>query len=616
MDEFPMINGRLGCICSWAAAVAIAASLQSAPAAHARQPNVVLIVIDDFGWTDLGCYGGRFYRTPNVDRLAAEGLRFTQAYSACPVCSPTRAALMTGKYPARLHLTDFIPGQRNSAKRRLLRAEFLQQLPLEETTIAEVLRAGGYATAAIGKWHLGGDAFGPSQQGFDVALGGSAAGSVRSHFAPYAREADVLPGLADAPAGEYLTDRLTVEAEKFIDGNRERPFFLYLAHYAVHTPIQAKAELVAAYEQAPRPAGLQNNPIYAAMVENMDQGVGRILRKLDDLKLAENTLVLFTSDNGGLATGEGPHTPATNNAPLREGKGYLYEGGIRVPLVARWPGVIKPATTSAAPAISCDVPATIAEACGVEFRQAVDSVSLVPLLRGAAEIEREALYWHYPHYSPQGGRPGGAIRQGDYKLIEFYEQSRRELFDVVHDPSENKNLIDEQPERANRMAASLAAWRGSLDAQMPRANPDFEPDTQAADGTLTLQANTADVHGVMVRYEPLPHKNTIGFWVRADDWVSWDFRLATGGEFRVEILQGCGNGSGGSEVEFRVNDQSLVTKVVETGGFQNFVPRTIGTVRLGAAGDYRLTVKARSKPGPAVMDLRRVRLLKVESPSP
>ncbi len=491
--------------------------LRLPPAAAApatARPNVVLIVIDDFGWADLGCYGSKFYRTPNVDSLAATGMRFTQAYAACPVCSPTRSALMTGKYPARLHLTDYIPGQPDAAERRLLRADFRQELPLEEITIAERLHDAGYVTAAIGKWHMGDAPFEATRQGFDVAIGGIASGSVQSHFAPYLRGGRTLPGLAEAPEGEYLTDRITAEAEKFLDENHNRPFFLYLPHYAVHTPMNAKPDVIARYRSAEKPPGLQNNPVYAAMVESMDDSVGGIVRKLESLGLTNNTVLIFTSDNGGLATAESPKTPATNNAPLREGKGYLYEGGIRVPLVVRWPQHVKPGSTSAVPLSSIDLPATIAELCETRFETPIDGISIVPLLKQTGTLAARPLYWHYPHYSPQGGKPGGAIREGDFKLIEFYEGGRRELFNVVQDTSESTNLIDKESALADRMAASLAAWRKAVDAQMTRPNPHYTPDAQAADGTLTLPAKNAEIHGVMVRYEPLPHKNTIGFWVR------------------------------------------------------------------------------------------------------
>ena len=350
-----------------------------------KRPNVVLILMDDLGWTDLACYGSKFYRTPNVDKLAAEGMRFTQAYAACPVCSPTRAALLTGKFPARLQLTDYIPGQPDRPTRKMLRANFRQELPLEETTLAELLAQAGYATGAIGKWHLGDQGFEPQRQGFALAKGGIAGGAVASHFAPYLKNAAQLPGLENPPAGEYLTDRLTAEAEKFIEANRERPFFLYLPHYAVHTPMMAKPEIVAAYSAA-KPPGLQANSVYAAMVESMDESVGRVLKKLAAIKLERDTIVIFTSDNGGLATAEGNRTPATNNAPLREGKGYLYEGGIRVPLVVRWPEHVRPGSTCSTAVSSYDVLPTVLELCGVNERPKVDGVSLSPLVTQSGPI--------------------------------------------------------------------------------------------------------------------------------------------------------------------------------------------------------------------------------------
>jgi len=379
----------------------------------------------------------------------------------------------------------------------------------------------------------------------------------------------------------------------------------------VHTPLNAKSDMVERYRSTPA-SGLQANPVYAAMIESMDDSVGRVMQKLDALTLADNTLFIFTSDNGGLATTEGPNTPATNNGPLREGKGHLYEGGIRVPLIVRWPEKVKAGLTCAAPTSSYDLPATIAEVCG-RLMPATDGVSIRPLLAGASEVaERDTLYWHYPHYSPQGGKPGGAIRQGEFKLIEFYEQGRRELFNVVRDVSENTNLADVEPERVARMAAQLADWRKQVNAEMPGPNPKFVPDAQAADGTIMLPAKTAEVHGVMVRYEPLPHKNTIGFWVRADDWISWDFRVATPGDFQIEILQGCGTGSGGSQVEFSAAGQSVTATVEETGGFQKFIARPIGKITIAKSGDYKLSVKPKTKPGAAVMDLRQIRLLPIK----
>jgi arylsulfatase A-like enzyme len=585
----------------------LALLLTVSPALAADRPNVVLIVIDDLGARDLGCTGSAYYRTPNIDRLASEGMRFTDAYAAAPVCSPTRAALLTGKYPARLNLTDWLPGRPDRPDQRLLRPAIRQELPLEEVTLAEALHAAGYATASVGKWHLGGEGFGPRQQGFDLNVAGDQSGSPGSYFAPFRnRQGRFMPGLEEAPEGEYLTDRLTAEAEKFIERSRDRPFFLYLAHYAVHIPLRAKPDLVATYPTGGRP-GTQNNPVYAAMIESVDQGVGRLTRKLADLGLTERTLVIVTSDNGGLCVVEGPNTPATVNAPLREGKGYLYEGGLRVPLIVKWPGVARAGTLCGVPVSSIDFFPTLLEACGATADARPDGVSLVSLLKGGG-LTREALFWHYPHYSNQGGRPGGAVRAGNWKLVEFYEQGRRELFDLKADPGESRNQAEARPEVVRELAAKLDAWRREVAARMPRPNPDYVPNPQAADGTVRLSGRTADVHGVQLRYEPLPHKDTLGFWTRADDWAGWDFQVARPGLFGVEILQGCGKGQGGSEVELAVAGQTLAVTVEDTGGFQNFKARTIGTVRIDQPGRYTLTVKPKRKAAAAVMDLRAVTL--------
>src|SRR5207248_5585249 len=317
----------------------------------------------DLGWRDLGCYGSTFYKTPNIDRMAREGVRFTQFYAACPVCSPTRASILTGRYPQRVNITDWLPGRPDRPDQKLRRPVIRQELPLEAVTIAEALKAAGYATANIGKWHLGGEGFGPKQQGFDLNIGGDHTGTCRSYFAPFRNKQGVMPGLENAPEGEYLADRLAAEAVKFIERNKDRPFFLYLPHYAPHTPLRAKPEIVARYKVRPK-AGTQRNPVYAAMVESIDESVGWVLRALDDLKLSDKTMVMFTSDNGGLATTEGGPTGATFNGPLREGKGFLYEGGVRVPLVVRWPGVVKPGTVTDQVACSIDLFPTLIEASG------------------------------------------------------------------------------------------------------------------------------------------------------------------------------------------------------------------------------------------------------------
>jgi arylsulfatase A-like enzyme len=574
------------------------------------RPNVVLIVADDLGWADLGCYGSRFHRTPNLDRLAERGRRFTQAYAAAPVCSPTRAAILTGRHPARFQLTDWLPGRSDRPTQRLVRPTLRQELPLEETTLAEALRASGYATAHVGKWHLAGTGFEPTRQGFDQNIGGDAAGSVASFFAPFARRAASMPGLSDAPAGEYLTDRLTTEAELFIHEHRSEPFFLYLPHFAVHTPMSAKPELVAKYPKWDGvPHGRQENPTYAAMLESLDESVGRILSALDREGIASRTVVVFTSDNGGLATTEGPNTPATNNAPLREGKGWLYEGGLRVPLLVNGPGIAPGVETT--PVWSADLFPTLIALCRIASTIRFDGVSLAGLLTKREALAARTLAWHYPHYSNQGGRPGGALRDGDWKLIEDFETGRRELFDLGKDVSESTNLSDREPARVEAMARALAAWRRDVGALMPTPNPSYVANPPNKVGVIILPARTADVHGTMLRYEPLPHKNTLGYWVRADDWASWEFDVTRGGAFDVQALVGCGEGSGGSKVEFRVGEQVLKLTVPVTGGFQKFLPQHLGRITMSNPGRKRLEVHAVSKPGPAVMDLREVRLIPV-----
>jgi arylsulfatase A len=557
----------------------------------AEKTNVVFILADDLGWADLGCYGSKYHKTPHLDRFATSAMRFTQGYAACPVCSPTRASIMTGRYPARLNLTDWLPGRADRPDQKLLRPVITQHLPKEEITLPQALKAAGYVTGHIGKWHLGGKGSLPEERGFDSNVGGEKA-------------------LDPVPAREDLTDRLTAEAEKFIEANRDKPFFLYLAHHAPHIPLKARPELVAKYQKG-KP-GEQGNPIYAAVLESLDEGVGRVLKKLDDLKLTEKTLVIFTSDNGGLCVIEGPDTPATINSPLREGKGYLYEGGIRVPLIMRWPGVTKAGAVSSEVVSSLDFMPTILEACTVKSEVKFDGISMVPSLRGEPRLLRPELFWHYPHYSNQGGKPGSAVRAGDYKLIEFLENGRRELFDVRKDPGETHNLIESEPAIAERLAERLHAWRREVGARMMKPNQNFVPNPQAKDGTILLPARTAEVHGVMLRFEPLPHKNTLGYWVRADDWASWEFTVTKPGKFDVEVLQGCGQGQGGSEVEISLGEQKLEFTVEDTGHFQNFKARTIGSLTLEKPGRFTLTVKPVKKAAVAVMDLRSITLKKTE----
>jgi arylsulfatase A-like enzyme len=442
-----------------------------------RRPNIVLILIDDLGYADLGCYGSTLNETPRLDALAAEGVRFTDGYAACPVCSPTRASIMTGKYPARLKLTNFLKGELSPDDSPVLTAPYKDRLELEEVTVAERLGSAGYATAHVGKWHLGPKPYWPENQGFDVNVGGSASGMPRSHFWPRWKDNPPLAGRAD---GEYLTDRLTDEACAFIEAHADRPFYLNLCHYSVHLPLEAKEALVAKYEaklksRPPKP-GEQNNAVYAAMMESVDAGVGKVLDTLERCGIADDTLVVFTSDNGGLSVEEGPRTPATVNHPLRAGKGYLYEGGVRVPLIVRWPGVAKAGAACAAQACSVDFLPTFCAAAGVDgpLPAQVDGIDLGPVLREPTlDLGREALYWHYPHFSNQGGRPGGAVRAGDWKLIERYETGELELYNLRDDVGESRNVAAEQPQTAQRLQGMLTAWRADVGATMPPRNPRY-----------------------------------------------------------------------------------------------------------------------------------------------
>ena len=595
-----------------AAALAV---LTQAPAAQGpRPPNVILIVADDLGWADVGANAGAAHATvtPRIDSLARDGVRFTNAYAAAPVCSPTRAALLTGQHPARLHLTDWLPGRPDRPDQKLTHPRIQPQLPLEAITLPELLQSAGYVSGHVGKWHLGGAGFGPLEQGFAVNVAGDHTGTPLSYFAPFARDGRTMPGLERAAEGEYLTDRLTDEALGFIEASRERPFFLYLAHYTPHIPLRAKAELIEKHRA-------RANPIYAAMLESLDDSVGRVLGALDRLGLADNTIVLFTSDNGGLSTLEGPNTPATSNAPLRHGKGYLHEGGIRVPLLVRWPGQFRAGATVHTPVISMDVFATVQALAGREI--AGDGVSLEPVLRGAADLPQRPLYWHYPHYSnqarskgaPAGGGPGAAMREGRWKLIQHFETGVHELYDLEADPGETTNLVGQQAGRVLEMGRRLHTWQNAAKVQWPTYHPQYTPAPvpPLEDGSVILHARDAAIHGSTLRYEPQPHKDTLGYWTRVEDWAQWQFELPAPGRFRVEALQGCGKGSGGAEVDVWVGDQRLAMTVQDTGGFQNFVTRDLGTIQLDA-GRHTLSVRPRTRPGIAVMDLREVRLLRLD----
>jgi len=454
----------------------ISAALVIVPSGHPgelRPPkeklNVIFILVDDLGWTDLGCYGSTFYETPNIDRLAAEGTLFTNAYSACPVSSPTRASILTGKYPSRVNITDWIPGD-DPKNRILVGPADSNQLALSEITIAETLRDNGYRTFFAGKWHLGDTGYFPEDQGFDINKGGHHIGQPPAgYYSPYKN-----PKLPDGPDGEYLTDRLTDESIRFMEENRNNPFFLYLSFYTVHTPIQANTKHLSKFQEKRKnmtdtiPARIedsgafsvqnQTSAAYASMVYSLDENVGRLMERLDELGLSDNTLVIFTSDNGGLTTLTGPRSVApTSVLPLRAGKGWLYEGGIRVPLIIREPRG-DAGRVSSSQVISMDFYPTILEYLTLKPmpEQHIDGRSLKPLLDNKKESVHDVLFWYYPHYHTSGWTPGSAIRKGDWKLIHFFETNTFELYNLSDDAGEKNNLIYREPEKANEMKRELA----------------------------------------------------------------------------------------------------------------------------------------------------------------
>ena len=435
-----------------------------------EQPNIVVIMADDLGWQDTHCYGNPHLDTPALDQLAAEGMRFTNAYAASPVCTPTRAAMMTGQSPARLRITNHAPGNPDGFSledSRLQEAENIRHLPLAAVTIAERLSEAGYATAHIGKWHLSYTLpdnqeevtekdFRPEKQGFDLNVGGYSGGGPPSYFSPYR-----IPTLADGKAGEYLPDRLADEAIAFIRQHRSGPFFLNWWPYSVHYPMQAREEVIAKYRQR----GEVKDPVYAAMIEDMDTAIGRFLKALDEAGLRENTLILFVSDNGGYNG---------DNRPLRGLKGMLYEGGIRIPWIVRWPGKVQPVTTNSTPVISMDCYPTLLDVAGLPPTpyQPLDGKSLLPLFTQSPGFDRNAIYFHYPNYAfHKNNRLGSAIREGQFKLIRNYDNDSLELYDLENDIGETKSLVEQSPELAKRLAEKLDDWLRESGASLPVMMP-------------------------------------------------------------------------------------------------------------------------------------------------
>lgn len=456
------------CACSLMLTLTVLAS-SPLTAADQERPNILLIMVDDLGWMDLACQGNKLVDTPNIDRLAAQGMRFTDAYSAAPVCSPTRAAVLTGQSPARLQITNHIPDQKRFIpdNPKLLPAPMLDHLPLEHVTIAERLKAGGYDTAFLGKWHLSGDGstrnggrgrieFAPENQGFDVNIGGAAYGGPPSFFSPYR-----IYSLPDGDDGEYLPYRLAEETVSLVKKQRSNPFFICLWNYTVHWPMQAPADLLKKYET--RTGRGLNDTRYGAMIEALDISIGLILKTLDETGQADNTLVIFASDNGGFGG-------VSDCRPLREAKGSLYEGGIRVPLIVRWPGHTRAGAVNSTPVISMDFFPTLLSAAGLDIDpdSPLDGEDLTPVLNESGALKRDALYFHYPNYAwHRSNRLGSAVREGNYKLVENFDDGSVELYDLSNDISEKHNLAETDPAVTARLKKRLAAWRREVSAAMP-----------------------------------------------------------------------------------------------------------------------------------------------------
>lgn len=460
-----------------------------------KKPNFIFILMDDMGWRDLSCSGSTFYETPNIDKLCREGMFFSNAYASCPVCSPSRASYLTGKYPARLSLTDWIDttGKFHPLKVKLIEADYIHHIPKGERTIANALHDAGYATWHVGKWHLGEGEFTPENFGFEKNIGGCDWGHPHDgYFSPYN-----IKNLENGPDGEYLTDRITDEAINLIKSDEERPFFLSLCHYAVHAPIQAKPEDIERFKRKAHELGLdkeqaifkgeyikrekferyverrmiQSDPAYAAMIWNLDQNIGRLIEGLQESGKADNTVIFFTSDNGGLSTSEGS---PTCNLPASEGKGWMYEGGVRVPMFAVYPNHISKFSRCDIPITTTDFYPTILDLAGLELENEYhcDGVSIVPLLKGES-IPQRPIFWHYPHYGNQGGTPGSSVVLGRYKLIEFFEKEKPELYDLSCDFSEKNNIADKMPEKTAELLEVLHKWQNDVCARIPKKNTHY-----------------------------------------------------------------------------------------------------------------------------------------------
>lgn len=455
----------------------LSVSAWTAASAEQTKPNFVFLLVDDLGWGDFGCYGAEFYETPHIDDLASDGMLFTNGYAACTVCSPSRAAILTGRYPARLHLTDWITGHVHPHA-KLAVPDWNMRVEHDRVLLPEVLKEHGYATGFFGKWHLmpiGQPDFeehDPTHHGFDVNVGGREWGQPKGpgkYFSPFA-----MPNLDDGNPGDFLTDKLTDAAVDFLDAEaRKKPFLLYFSYYTLHTPLMAPPELIEKYKDKAKTFENTKNeflhPARASMVEKLDDSVGRIMAKLDELGIAENTVIILTGDNGG--------NDDRTTGGLRDFKGFSHEGAVREPLVVKWPGHTQPGSKSDEMVIGTDLYPTMLQIAGLPQRpnEHLDGISIAPLLAGeTTTLPRQSLYWHYPHYHRT--RPYSAVRNGDWKLIEFLEDGRLELFNLKTDPLETSDIASENPRKAEELLAELNTWRGDVGAQMMAENPNWIPE--------------------------------------------------------------------------------------------------------------------------------------------
>ena len=589
-------------------------------------PNIVLIFADDLGINDLGCYGRRDHNTPNLDRLASEGMRYTSAYCGLSICSASRAALMTGKTPARLHLTTFLSGRPDADSQMVLHPRIQSFLPLEETTMAEILQRAGYRTGHFGKWHLGGG--GPTKQGFDVAVEPNGNGKLNDQ---------------EGGKNEFAIVNAAID---FLKSNGDKPKFCYVPHHSPHVAHAAPKDLIEKNSAA-------FNPLYAATIESLDIATGKLLDAVN--ALSRPTIIIFSSDNGGLHVPEVHTVPATHNTPFRAGKGYLYEGGVRIPLIVRWPNVIQAGQTINTPVSLMDLMPTLMQVVGVEPAKSVgplDGVSLKQnwLDGGETGLQPErAFYWHFPHYTNQGGRPAAAVRKGKWKLIEYLDNASVELFDLDADVSEQTNVADKFAEQTKLLTELLHQWQMASGAQFGKSNPnadlaafrrlyiDFDPTRLVADASavvlgekwrdwrtemnkvvagkkpqlkealneIKLLARDGQPHGKKLRYEPESYKNVLGYWTEVDDWADWELSIPKDGEYEIDVHYGCGAKNGGSIVSLEVADASLQWTVRDTGHFQNIIIENVGSLNL-KQGKTRLAVRPKSKTAAAVMDIRAI----------